>query len=223
MAEGAVYPLDSRLRPDGEKGVLVTPLAAYREYFEKRAQFWEAQALTKARALYGPEREALDATVGEIWRHRCESSEIEGEIARMYLRIVKERAKGEPRLFFKTGKGGLIGIEFLVQSLQMKHQLSETNTLRAIEKLAGILDPNEIESLRGTYSFLRRVESVLRRVSNSSVSQLPSSADELRALSIRMGFEDQEKFLSDYTAARDRAETIIGKYLSVESSARVQK
>ena len=223
MAEGAVYPLDSRLRPDGEKGVLVTSLAAYREYFEKRAQFWEAQALTKARAVYGPEREALDATVGEIWRHRCESSEIEGEIARMYLRIVKERAKGEPRLFFKTGKGGLIGIEFLVQSLQMKHQLPETNTLRAIEKLAGILDPNEIESLRGTYSFLRRVESVLRRVSNSSVSQLPSSADELRALSIRMGFEDQEKFLSDYTAARDRAETIIGKYLSVVSSARVQK
>ena len=55
MAEGAVFPLDSRLRPDGEKGVLVTPLAAYREYFEKRAQFWEAQALTKARAFYGPE------------------------------------------------------------------------------------------------------------------------------------------------------------------------
>ena len=54
-AEGVVFPLDGRLRPDGEKGVLVTPLAAYREYFDHRAHFWEAQALTRARAVYGPE------------------------------------------------------------------------------------------------------------------------------------------------------------------------
>jgi glutamate-ammonia-ligase adenylyltransferase len=214
MAEGSVYPLDGRLRPDGEKGVLVTSLAAYREYFEKRAQFWEAQALTKGRAVYGPEREALDAAVGEIWRRRSENVDIEEEIARMYRRIVKERAKGEDRLFFKTGKGGLIGIEFLVQSLQMKHGLPETNTLQAIGKLTGILDANDARNLRGTYRFLRRVESVLRRVSNHSVSQLPSGADDLRVLSIRMGFEHQETFLAQYTAARDRAETTIRKYFN---------
>jgi [glutamine synthetase] adenylyltransferase / [glutamine synthetase]-adenylyl-L-tyrosine phosphorylase len=215
-AEGSVYPLDGRLRPDGEKGVLVTSLEAYREYFEKRAQFWEAQALTKARAVYGPERDALDAAVGDIWRRRSENVDIEPEIARMYRRIVKERAKGEDRLFFKTGTGGLIGIEFLVQSLQMKHQLPETNTLQAIDRLTGILQPTEAVDLRGAYRLLRRVESVLRRASNKSVSQLPSGTDELRVLTIRMGFEDEESFLSEYTAARDRAETIIRKYFNAD-------
>ena len=213
MAEGAVYPLDARLRPDGEKGVLVVPLAAYREYFEKRAQFWEAQSLTKARAVYGPEREALNEVVSEAWTRWSAKEDIADEIAKMYRRIVKERAKGEDRLFFKTGKGGLIGIEFLIQYLQMKHQVRETNTLQAIEKLTGILDVAEIATLRSAYRLLRRVESVLRRVSNSSVSQLPGNSDDLRVLSIRMGFEDQEEFLSEYSAAREQAEAIIWKYL----------
>ncbi len=213
MAEGSVYPLDSRLRPDGEKGVLVTRLAAYQEYFEKRAQFWEVQALTKARAVYGSESETLEATIDDIWRRRTEQVAVEEEIGRMYRRIVKERAKGEDSLFFKTGKGGLIGIEFLVQSLQMKHQLREPNTLQAIEKLTGILGPDEARDLRATYRLLRRVESILRRVSNKSVSQLPSAPDELRLLSIRMGFENQQDFQSHYTTARERAETIISKYL----------
>ena len=77
----------------------------------------------------------------------------------------------------------------------MKHQVQETNTLRAIEKLTGILDPDEGVLLRTTYGFLRRIESVLRRVSNSSISQLPSGADDLRVLAIRMGFANQEEFL----------------------------
>ena len=83
----------------------------------------------------------------------------------MYRRIVKERAKGDDLQHFKTGKGGLIGIEFLVQYLQMKHQVRETNTLRAIGKLTGVLDPDEAVDLGATYGFLRRIESVLRRVS----------------------------------------------------------
>ena len=37
--EGAVFPMDDRLRPEGERGLLVMPLSAYREYFGRRAQF----------------------------------------------------------------------------------------------------------------------------------------------------------------------------------------
>ena len=169
--------------------------------------------MTKARAVYGPEREALNEVVSEAWTRWSAKEDIGDEIAKMYRRIVKERAKGEDRLFFKTGKGGLIGIEFLIQYLQMKHQVRETNTLQAIEKLTGILDVAEIATLRSAYRLLRRVESVLRRVSNSSVSQLPGNSDDLRVLSIRMGFQDQEKFLSEYSAAREQAEGIIWKYL----------
>ena len=95
----------------------------------------------------------------------------------------------------------------------MKHQVPETNTLQAIGKLTGILDPGESVVLRATYSFLRRVESVLRRVSNTSISQLPSNAEELRVLAIRLGFPGREEFLDEYTARRRQAETIIQEHL----------
>ncbi|MBV8377717.1 MAG: hypothetical protein JO279_12020, partial [Verrucomicrobia bacterium] len=212
-AEGVVFPIDARLRPHGEKGVLVSPLSAYREYFEQRAQFWEAQALTKARAVHGSETQSLDLAVAEIWKRWSVRGEPKTEIRRMYQRIRRERAKGDDLLCFKTGKGGLIGIEFLVQYLQMKHLVPETNTLQAIEKLTGILDSGESEVLRATYRFLRRVESVLRRVSNSSISQLPSNAEELRVLAIRLGFPGREEFLDEYTAYRRQAETIIQEHL----------
>jgi len=211
-AEGAVFPLDGRLRPDGEKGVLVTPLAAYREYFDHRAHFWEAQALTRARTVYGPEGLSLNATVREIWTRWSGQADLKSEIQKMYRRIVKERAKGDDLQHFKTGKGGLIGIEFLVQYLQMKHRVQETNTLQAIEKLTGVLDPKESMLLRTTYDFLRRIESVLRRVANSSISQLPSGTDDLRVLAIRMGFANQEEFLGAYTTRRRQIEAIIEKH-----------
>jgi [glutamine synthetase] adenylyltransferase / [glutamine synthetase]-adenylyl-L-tyrosine phosphorylase len=212
-AEGRVFPLDARLRPDGEKGVLVSSLAAYRDYFDHRAQFWEAQALSKARALCGPETQALNAAVAEIWSRWSAQRDAKEQIYKMYLRIVKERAKGDEFPHFKTGRGGLIGIEFLVQYLQMKHQVAETNTLNALERLADFLGSGEIEILRTTYSFLRRIESVLRRVSNSAVSQLPSHEDELRHLAVRLGFSDKKDFLHEYASHRSQAGAIIQEHL----------
>jgi [glutamine synthetase] adenylyltransferase / [glutamine synthetase]-adenylyl-L-tyrosine phosphorylase len=212
-AEGTVFPMDGRLRPDGEKGVLVTPLAAYREYFKHRAHFWEAQALTKARAVYGPEAQSTMTAVAEIWKRWSAHVDLKAEIAKMYRRIVKERAKGDDLHYFKTGKGGLIGIEFLVQYLQMKHQVQEPNTLQAIGKLTRFLDSGDCAVLGGTYSFLRRIESVLRRVSNSSISQLPSQSEELRVLAIRLGFANQEEFLTEYVSRRSQVEAIIWQHL----------
>jgi len=213
-AEGAVFPVDGRLRPDGEKGVLAVSLAAYREYFAHRAHFWEAQALTKARAVYGSEAQALNGAVTEIWKRWSAHGDLKTEIAKMYRRIVRERAKGDDLPHFKTGRGGLIGIEFLVQYLQMKHQVQETNTVEAIGKLSGVLDPGGGVVLRATYNFLRRVESVMRRVGNSSISQLPSHPEELRVLAIRLGFAGRQEFLEEYTSRRNQAEAIIQEYLT---------
>jgi glutamine synthetase adenylyltransferase len=96
----------------------------------------------------------------------------------------------------------------------MKHQVHEANTLGAIAKLTGVLDAAESVVLRATYNFLRRAESVLRRVSNSSISQLPSKSDDLRVLAIRLGFASREEFLDEYVARRNQAEAIIQKHFS---------
>jgi glutamate-ammonia-ligase adenylyltransferase len=51
--QGMVFHTDARLRPDGEKGLLVNTLAAYEEYYRQRAQLWEIQALTRTRSVAG--------------------------------------------------------------------------------------------------------------------------------------------------------------------------
>ena len=51
--QGIVFHTDARLRPDGEKGLLVNTLGAYDEYYRRRAQLWEIQALTRTRPLAG--------------------------------------------------------------------------------------------------------------------------------------------------------------------------
>ena len=51
--QGIVFHTDARLRPDGEKGLLVNTLAAYEKYYRQRAQLWEIQALTRPRPVAG--------------------------------------------------------------------------------------------------------------------------------------------------------------------------
>ena len=51
--QGMVFHTDARLRPDGEKGLLVNTLAAYENYYRQRAQLWEIQALTRTRPVAG--------------------------------------------------------------------------------------------------------------------------------------------------------------------------
>jgi len=51
--QGIVFHTDARLRPDGEKGLLVNTLDAYAEYYCQRAQLWEIQALTRTRPVAG--------------------------------------------------------------------------------------------------------------------------------------------------------------------------
>src|SRR6266446_2010417 len=48
-AEGNIWALDARLRPEGEKGPVVCSLGTYESYYASRAQLWEMQALTRAR------------------------------------------------------------------------------------------------------------------------------------------------------------------------------
>ena len=60
-AEGNIWVLDARLRPEGERGPLVSSLETYQSYYASRAQPWELQALTRARAVMGPlQNERID-------------------------------------------------------------------------------------------------------------------------------------------------------------------
>jgi len=122
----------------------------------------------------------------------------------MVKRIRRERGSGSDFLDLKTGAGGIIEAEFLVQALQMRANIWEQNWERAVDGLQqrGHLDKSDVAKLKNSYAFLRRCELVLRRYDNRSVSTLPSDPDEQRKFAIRFGNNDFDVFRRDYLESR---------------------
>jgi len=203
--EGIVFPLDARLRPEGVAGLLTIPLDSYEAYFQNRAQLWEAQALTKSRPISGPLQNEFARWSRQTWRRFGACDDLFEKIRAMHARIVRERSSSQDLLEFKTGSGGLMELEFLTQALQMRHNVWEPNTPRALTLLGerSILPLETARELTAHYFFLRKIEAVIRRVENSSASTLPSSEFDQLILARRLGFAKAEEFFDSYRGARD--------------------
>ncbi|MBA3962518.1 MAG: bifunctional [glutamate--ammonia ligase]-adenylyl-L-tyrosine phosphorylase/[glutamate--ammonia-ligase] adenylyltransferase [Chthoniobacterales bacterium] len=214
-AEGSLAMIDPRLRPEGEKGPLVSSLETLRAYYEKRAQFWELQALTRARPLTGRLGPEFLALAQEVWRAAGRRPDLVRQIENMLARIANDRGSGNDFYDFKTGIGGMIEAEFLIQGLQMRHGIWEPNFRAAVEKLttAEILPQTDGASLRSAYDFLRACESVLRRWQNRSVSKLPATRAEEDFFARRMKIRSIEEFRLPYGRAREVIHSLRLRYL----------
>jgi len=203
-AEGNLLRLDARLRPEGEKGPLVSSLEAFSLYYTMRAQMWEIQALTRARPIIGPLQDPFIQIAKGVWRHAGENPDLYGLIDEMLQRIRRERSSGSDLINFKTGTGGIIEAEFLVQALQMRSGIWEPNWADAVDGLArqNALTASEVQTLKSAYYLLRRCESTLRRHENVGCSILPSDPIEQGRLARRMGFASLEEFNRAHEQAR---------------------
>jgi [glutamine synthetase] adenylyltransferase / [glutamine synthetase]-adenylyl-L-tyrosine phosphorylase len=203
-AEGNIWALDARLRPEGEKGPVVCSLNTLESYYSGRAQVWELQALTRARPVSGPLQNEFMAIAKTAWRRACQDAGLFMKIDDMVQRIRRERGSGSDFRDLKTGVGGIIEAEFLVQASQMRANIWEQNWERAVDELhqCGHLDKSDVAKLKDSYAFLRRCEVVLRRYDNRSISMLPSDPDEQRKFAIRLGYRDFDAFRGDYLDAR---------------------
>ena len=62
----------------------------------------------------------------------------------------------------------------------------------------GLIEEDQSASLRKNYFFLRRLESVLRRAENTSISRIPLDEHEQQCLAKRLGFATVAEFLKTY-------------------------
>ena len=203
-AEGSISVLDARLRPDGEKGPLISPLDGYETYYRQRAQLWEIQALTRARPIAGPLQQPYIDMVQNIWREAGQQSDLFDKIGDMLMRIRRDRGSGSDFLDFKTGEGGIIEAEFLVQALQMRTGMWNPNWNDALQALCdgNIISTDEAAIAKRSYEVLRRCETVLRRSDIANVSTLPVDPGEQEKLARRLGCENVEAFTKEYVDAR---------------------
>jgi len=196
--EGIVYRIDTRLRPSGRSGPLVSSLDSFRRYHETSAQIWERQALIKARPVAG------DAVLAQrvagiisdfVYRAPLQADDVR-EIRRLRGRMEQELARESvERMNIKTGRGGLVDVEFLTQMLQLHNGPScpavrNVNTLAALEALtkSGVLPADDHRVLADGYRFIRRVENSLRLAYDRPVEDLDRTQMDLNPIAKRMGF-----------------------------------
>jgi glutamate-ammonia-ligase adenylyltransferase len=215
--QGIVFHTDARLRPDGEKGLLVNTLDACEDYYRQRALLWEIQSLSRTRAVAGApaigERFQQLAAALTNFKHpnlplAAYTPEWKQQIHQMRMRIEKERTPpGKDELALKTGKGGLMDAEFIAQAVCLEHGWREASTLRALERgrRAGVLPG--AGKLIENYRLLRRVEGILRRWSYEGETVLPGDPAAYHRVAVRCGFETSGAFrhaLSEWrTAVRE--------------------
>jgi len=168
--DGIAYSVDTRLRPEGSKGPLVSSIEAFRNYYAGSAAFWEFQALLKARPVAG------NMKTGCLFMQMAHETLIAygstvnaSDIRQMRDRIMRERAKESGGYDIKLGPGGIEEIEFMVQFLQLKHcaehkTLLVQNTLAALRRLAveEIIGQAEARMIGDAYLFFRTIECLLR-------------------------------------------------------------
>ena len=121
---GRLYEIDTRLRPDGSKGLLVASLPAYVEYQRERAWTWEHQALVRARAIAGGERlrAAFETERAGLLALPRDPARIVADLLKMRGQWRAERDRSDADRFdLKQGAGGLLDIEFLLQGLVLRH------------------------------------------------------------------------------------------------------
>jgi glutamate-ammonia-ligase adenylyltransferase len=214
-AEGSIATLDARLRPEGEKGNLACALTAYEAYYETRAQLWEAQALTRARPVAGPLQDEFMDLARRVWRKAAQRDDLYSQIDGMLQRIRQERGSAADLLDFKTGTGGVIEAEFLVQALQMRAGIWNPQTMGALRELTvqGLLQEDEAALVKKSYEYLRLIELALRRWENKSVSSLPADETEQRKLAQRIGADSLDSFGRRYRDARESIHAVYSRYL----------
>jgi glutamate-ammonia-ligase adenylyltransferase len=213
--EGVVWPLDTRLRPDGEKGILTCSLTAYETYYQTRAQLWEAQALTRARPIAGPLQNEFMELARRVWTIAGQRADLFAQIDAMLHRIRRDRGSTSDELDFKTGLGGIIEAEFIVQALQMRAGIWNSQIFGALKQLAdtGVMKRTDAETLRKHYEYLRSIGSILRRWENKNVSTLPADKAEQEKLATRAGAKSLEDFAQAYREARAGIHAIYSRYL----------
>ncbi len=224
--EGQAFKIDAGLRPEGKSGPLARSIESYLEYYERWADPWEHQALLKARHAAG------DAGLGErlvnaAARHAFPESPAPtalGEIRHLKARMERERIpRGtDRRRNLKLGPGGLSDIEFTVQITQLLHghrnpTLRVTNTTDALDAArdAGIISESDASRFAAAYSFLTRLRNRLFLLVGRPVDALPDRAEDLEALGVSMGYNEQprqeleEEYLRHTRRVRRAAEPII--------------
>ncbi|MCB2088325.1 MAG: bifunctional [glutamine synthetase] adenylyltransferase/[glutamine synthetase]-adenylyl-L-tyrosine phosphorylase [Sphingomonadaceae bacterium] len=149
-AEGALYEIDTRLRPQGTQGPLAVSVDSFDRYQREDAWTWEHMALTRARPVAGSPAAcaALSEVIAGVLHRPRDPDVLRADVLKMRSEMAAHKGPRGP-LDAKLARGGLVDLEFLVHHAQLRHRTAFSPDLgKAIAELAAqdILPPELVEA-----------------------------------------------------------------------------
>ena len=202
-ADGFVFRVDMRLRPNGQSGPLVMNFSAMENYYHDQGREWERYAMIKARAVTGkPEhRDELMSILRPFsYRAYVDFSAFES-LREMKSMINREVQRRNLDTNVKLGSGGIREVEFIAQAFQLirggqEKALQEPNIFKVMAYLQGegYLPHQAVEELMAAYVFLRDTEHAIQCIRDEQSQTLPDDATNQARIAWRMGFNDWSAF-----------------------------
>jgi glutamate-ammonia-ligase adenylyltransferase len=198
-AAGPLYDVDTRLRPEGAKGMLAVSLDAFERYQRQEAWTWEHMALCRARPLFGSKqgRERAAALIDDILKMPRDFATVVADAVKMRSEMARHKQpRGE--LDVKLGPGGLVDLEFAVHVLQLTKHVGLSPRLEvALEALAAesLVPTNIVDALK----LLSRMLVMMRLVAPGDVKP---TEETWRLVARACGAESWNELLAEHDAAR---------------------
>ncbi|MBT8118475.1 MAG: bifunctional [glutamate--ammonia ligase]-adenylyl-L-tyrosine phosphorylase/[glutamate--ammonia-ligase] adenylyltransferase [Gammaproteobacteria bacterium] len=165
---GILYEVDTRLRPDGQSGLMVSSISAFESYQHEKAWTWEHQALIRARFVTGNAliEQEFDRIRSSVLRLQRDEQTLLQEVADMREKMRLHLANSSLDFDLKQDAGGLVDIEFMTQAgvLLYAHQHAEcikhTATLELIRELSAVgwYEVAEAERIADAYRYFRKLK-----------------------------------------------------------------
>lgn len=166
VLSGVLYEVDLRLRPNGDSGLLVTHINAYKQYLNSNAWVWEHQALVRARFIAGDKniKQQFEAMRHQVLSVPRAQQALQTEVREMREKMRKSlKVKTAGQFDLKQSAGGIADIEFMVQygvlanTVQYPTLSTYTDNVRLLDSLraVGFIDKTTADNLKTAYCTYR--------------------------------------------------------------------
>lgn len=220
-ADGFCFRVDTRLRPFGESGPLVSSFAALEHYYQREGRDWERYALIKARPVagdLGAGQQLLNILHPFVYRRYIDFGAIEA-LHDMHQNVREDALRRERLNDIKRGPGGIREIEFLVQTFQLlrggrEPTLQTPSIFKAANAVLnlGLLPDTVVEELLAAYRFLREVENRIQALHDQQTHEVPEGEDGIRVAQA-MGFKELSGFQLALDETRDKVQHLFEQSL----------
>jgi len=220
-ADGFCFRVDTRLRPFGDSGPLVSSFAALEQYYQREGRDWERYALIKARPVAGDlaaGRLLLGILKPFVYRRYIDFGAIEA-LRDMHQNVRDDALRHDRLDDIKRGPGGIREVEFLVQTFQLLRGGRETvlqtpSILTALGQLQilQLLPESAVSGLLSAYRFLRLTENRIQALHDQQTHTVPKDEDGLK-VALAMGFEGMEDFQTALDETRAQVQSLFEQSL----------